>query len=128
MIYYDDFKSWGHSFGNQIVDLVGKEALLRLASSNFEYIEEAGDLIVFHTDILSIATQIEGWFRKSDFCVIHGTRLLPEEVISIQQFGLRPLVASEREQRLVKILERHPKWNSLKGRLGEVLEDVGPPS
>ena len=36
------------------------------------------------------------------------------------------MVANDREQRLRKILARHPRWHSVENRLLEVLEDVGP--
>ena len=50
-IYYDQFETWEGSFRELAVDLVGKEAIETLASSNFEFIEDAGDSVVRHTDI-----------------------------------------------------------------------------
>ncbi|WP_193748233.1 hypothetical protein [Leisingera sp. ANG-M1] len=54
MIYYDKFETWGGSFGDLVVDLVGKEVVDNLAASTFEYIEDAGDYVVSHTDVISI--------------------------------------------------------------------------
>lgn len=126
MIYFDNFETWKGSFGDLVVGLVGEEALNSLTSSNFEYVEDAGDFVVNHSDIITVSTEIRGWLRAHDFCVFHGTRLLPEEISAVRQKGLRPLVATDREQRLREILERHPKWHSVEDRLLEVLEDVGP--
>lgn len=97
-----------------------------LASSNFEYIEDAGDFVVNQSDIETVSTEIQGWLWAHEFCVFHGTRLLPEEILSVQQNGLLPLVATDRERRLRKILARHPRWYSVENRLLEVIEDVGP--
>ena len=126
MIVFDNFESWNESFRDVVVRLLGKEALGKLASSKFEYIEDAGDFVVDCSDIESVSTEIEDWLRSHKFGVFHGTRLLSEEIFSVQQEGLRPLVATDREERLRKILSRHPKWLSVESRLPEVLEDVGP--
>ncbi len=126
MIYYDNFETWERSFRDIVVDLVGSEVVDRLAALNFEYVEDAGGYVASHTNILSISSAIQDWLQRREFCVFHGTRLLPEEILSVQRKGLRPLVASDRESRLREILEPHPKWSSAKDRLGEVLQDVGP--
>lgn len=126
MIYYDKFETWGESFGELVVDLVGKDVVDNLAASNFEYIEDAGGHLASHTDIITISTAIQAWLRARDFCVFHGTRLLPDEIHSVRREGLCPLVAADREKRLREILSRHSNWDSVKRKLCEVLEDVGP--
>ncbi|WP_141655855.1 hypothetical protein [Roseibaca calidilacus] len=126
IIHYDKFETWERSFGDLVVRLLGEEAVNNLASSYFEYIEDAGDFVVNHSDIETVSTEIQGWLRAREFCVFHGTRLLHEEILSVQQKGLRPLVATDREQRLREILARHPIWYSVKNRLREVIDDVGP--
>lgn len=126
MLHYDKFETWERSFCDLIFHQLGEGAVNSLASANFEYIEDAGDFVVNHSDIETISAEIHDWVRAHEFCVFHGTRLLPEETLSVQQKGLRPLVATDREQRLRKILSRHPKWGSVENRLLEVLEDVGP--
>lgn len=125
MIHFGDFETWKGSFGDLVVGLVGKEPLNNLISSDFEYVEDAGDFVVKHSDIITASTEIQGWLRANDFCVFHGTRVLPDEIRAVQQKGLRPLVATERAQCLIEILERHPKGHSVEDRLPEVLEDVG---
>ena len=125
-IYYDQFETWEGSFRELAVDLVGKEEIQTLASSNFEFIEDAGDSVVRHTDIETASDAIYDWLQAHEFCVFHGTRLLPDEILSVQQLGLRPLVAADRRQRLTEILKTHPQWHHLEHRLAEVLEDVGP--
>lgn len=126
MIHFDNFETWKESFGDLVIGLVGEEALKSLTSSDFEYVEDAGDFLINHSDIMTVSIEIAAWLRANDFCVFHGTRLLPDEILAVQLKGLRPLVATDREQRLRKILERHPKWHSVEDRLLEVLEDVGP--
>lgn len=126
MINYDKFETWQMSFGELIVRLLGEKAVNDLASSSFEYIEDAGDFVVNHSDIETVSTEIQNWFRAHEFCVFHGTRLLPEEILSVQQKGLLPLVATDREQRLREVLAGHPQWYSVENRLLEVIEDVGP--
>jgi hypothetical protein len=126
MIQYDKFETWERSFGDLVVRLLGEEAVNNLGSSLFEYLEDAGDFVVSHSDIETVSTEIHGWLRAREFCVFHGTRLLPEEIVSVQKNGLRPLVATDREQRLRKILAHHPRWYSVENRLLEVIEDLGP--
>ncbi|WP_421702324.1 hypothetical protein [Aliiroseovarius sp.] len=126
MIYYDKFETWAGDFRDLIVDLVGKHVVGNLAASSFEYVEDAGDYLATHTDILTASSEIQSWLQSREFCVFHGTRLLPEEILSVQRTGLQPLRATDREQRLREILDRHPKWFSVKDKLCEVLADVGP--
>ncbi|MEM1150010.1 MAG: hypothetical protein AAGI03_05570 [Pseudomonadota bacterium] len=126
MIYYDKIETWERSFGDIVNILVGKEVVDSLAALNFEYIEDAGDYVASRSDIKTVSTKIQDWLQPREFCVFHGTRLLPEEILSVQKKGLHPLVAEEREHRLRKILERHPKWSSVKDNIGKVLHDVGP--
>ena len=126
MIHYDRFETWEKSFGDMVVRLIGEEAVKHLASSNFEFIEDAGDFVVNHSDCKAASTAIQSWLLAQEICVFHGTRLLPEEILSVQQKGLCPLVAADREQRLREILRRHPRWRSVENRILEVIEDVGP--
>ena len=52
IIHYDKFETWERSFGDLVVRLLGEEAVNNLgASSYFEYIEDAGDFVVNHSDI-----------------------------------------------------------------------------
>ncbi|WP_112312951.1 hypothetical protein [Pseudogemmobacter bohemicus] len=126
MINYDNFETWQKSFDEAMVRLLGEKAVTDLSSSTFEYIEDAGDFVVSHSDIETISREIQNWLLGHKFCAFHGTRLLPEEILSIQQKGLRPLAASDREARLREILSCHPNWHSVENRLLEVIEDVGP--
>ncbi|MCV6595682.1 MAG: hypothetical protein OIF40_01180 [Mangrovicoccus sp.] len=126
MINYDKFETWESSFADLVVRILGKEAVNKLMSSHFEYIEDAGDFVVSNSSIKTVSTEIQGWLQEREFCVFHGTRLLPEEILSVEQKGLHPLVAADREQRLREILVRHPRWNSVENRLLEVIEDIGP--
>ena len=91
IIYYDQFETWEVSFSDLVVGLVGKAVVDNLASLNFEYFEDAGDFVVSHTDIRTASTEIQGWLRARDFCVFHGTRLLPEEILSVQKKRAAPL-------------------------------------
>lgn len=126
MIYYDEFQTWERSFGDLMARLIGEKALNDLSSSNFEFIEDAGDFVVSHSHIKTASSEIQGWLLAQEYCVFHGTRLLSEEIHSVQYEGLRPLVAADRENRLREILERHPRWLSVEDKLLEVIEDVGP--
>lgn len=126
MINYDNFETWQRSFGEVVARLLGEKAVKNLASSTFEYIEDAGDIVVSHSDIETVSSEIQNWILGHEFCVFHGTRLLPKEIHSIQQEGLRPLSATDREPRLREILGCHPKWHFVENRLLGVIEDVGP--
>lgn len=126
MIYYDRFETWAPSFSRVIDDLVGRETLQKLVSAEFEFIEDAGALISQAAGIKKISTRIRDWISQNNFCVFHGTRLLPDEISSISSFGLRPLVASQREERLKKILSKHEDWSTHEGNLARAIEEVGP--
>lgn len=126
MIYYDKIETWERSFGECLINLVGREVIESLTSSAFEFIEDAGDHLAGHVDIKPLSLEIHDWLRENEFCVFHGTRLLPYEIAAVQQQGLRPLVAADREQRLREILARHPKWSVLKDKLSDAIASVGP--
>ncbi|WP_157935879.1 hypothetical protein [Paracoccus zhejiangensis] len=126
MIYYDEFGTWEASFGDRMRDLVGQPTIDGLIASDFRYVEDAGDFISKSTNIETISTAIGEWLEENEFCIFHGTRLLPEEKRSVVRDGLRPLAATDREARLKEIFSSHPSWVSVEGNLASVIEDVGP--
>lgn len=126
MIDFDNFESWGASFHNIIVPLIGPENISKLNSSQFDFDEGAGKFVSDLIDVKVISTEILNWLNQNEFCVFHGTRLLPEELKSLKATGLQPLVAYNRKERLVKLLKVHPNWDQFKENLDEVLDTVGP--
>lgn len=126
MIYYDRFETWEPSFSKVVEDLVGKEPIRKLAVLDFEFIEDAGDFITHASGIKEVSTKILDWIHQNEFCVFHGTRLLPNEFASISDSGLMPLVASQREERLRRILCQHKDWKNCEGDLANVIEKIGP--
>lgn len=126
MICYDEFETWEDSFGDLVKSLIGTQDLTKLTTTEFEYIEDAGVFVSSLTGIDLISAEILSWLTNNEFCVFHGTRLLPEEVASIQDAGLKPLTALSRQERLSKIFGDHDDWTNVKENLAEVLGDVGP--
>lgn len=126
MIYYDRFETWATSFGDSMDDLVDRHTRLQLASTEFEFIEDAGDFVSQAAGTREISIRVRNWILEREFCVFHGTRLLPDEVSSINACGLKPLIASHREERIRKILRNHEKWKIYDGDLAHTIYKVGP--
>lgn len=126
MIYYDKFQTWDVSFNDLVEPLIGLQNLTKLTTSGFEFIEDAGSFVSSLTGIELISSEILSWLTKNEFCVFHGTRLLPKEVASIRELGLQPLTALSRQERLSEVFGNHDDWEVVKENLTEVLDDVGP--
>ena len=126
MIYYDAFDTWGDSFGEFVLPLIGQKYLDQLGNADFEYIEDAGEFVSGITGVKRISSEIFNWVSRNEFCVFHGTRLLPSELKSLIAVGLKPLEALSRQERLSEIFSRHEDWGWVKEGLIEVLRDVGP--
>lgn len=126
LIYYDKFQTWEASFDDLVEPLIGPQNLTKLTTSEFEFIEDAGDFVSSLTGIKSISVEILSWLTKNEFCVFHGTRLLPKEVASIHDVGLQPLAALSRQDRLSEIFGNYDDWEIVKENLADVLGDVGP--
>lgn len=126
MILFDKFESWEASFGDLMVALIGQANMQKLPKLVFEYVEDAGDFVSSFSGTRVVSLEIGKWLYQNEFCVFHGTRLLPLELASIKEIGLRTLVAFDRQSRLIKILRNHSDWDVVKEKLSETLDAVGP--
>lgn len=126
MIYYDIFETWESSFDAIVTPLIGPLNLEKLATSGFEYVEDAGDFVSSLTGFKTISLEILSWLIRNEFCVFHGTRLLPKELEYLENVGLQPLVALDRKGRLEEIFTDHQDWELLKKNLVGVINEVGP--
>lgn len=126
MISFDQFQSWQHSLEQALLTVLDAETLNELASTKFDFVETAGGFVSNAVGVELLSVTLLDWLERNEFCVYHGTRLLPSEVESVQNVGLRLLSAGDRQERLEEIFSCHNRWVEVKGNLPTVLEDVGP--
>ncbi|MDP3340294.1 hypothetical protein [Frigidibacter sp.] len=126
MIYFDIIETWEESFEEIVVSLIGRSNVEELQKTAFDYIEDAGNFVTSFADIRSVSSEICSWLKDREVCVFHGTRLLPAELESIKNTGLRPLIARDRNDRLTEIFKSHKDWLVLKDSLHEITTIVGP--
>jgi hypothetical protein len=55
----------------------------------------------------------------------HGSRLTQDEVASIREIGLIPLVAAARRSRLARAFSTHPRWTNVADQLDAAIHAHG---
>jgi len=119
MIDFDEIQDWGPMLDRVLKKLVDPETAKSLQSSAPEYVDDALEILFERSDREAIIDAVLDWLRSTSVVAYHGTKLLDEDVASIQAIGLVPLVAAHRRSRLVRALSAHSRWPEIKERLDD---------
>ena len=125
MLDFDDSRNWTSLLTAALADLVSETFVETLVTAAPEFVEDAFDLLLAHTDRERVVDAAVGWIRSTTVAGYHGTRLIDADVDSIRDHGLVPLDANARRARLVRALSLHPQWNNVAHRLDSILREHG---
>jgi hypothetical protein len=74
----------------------------------------------------AITDRVSAWIKSRPVTAYHGSRLTDDEIATMRREGLRPLAASERQERLRRVPGAHPRWSEVEPSLDEALRLYGP--
>lgn len=126
MINFDDIDTWHSVLTDRLAEHVPDAAYLKLTDLSPDYIEDALDFVLDLTDRNVIMDATLNWLRSDKIVGFHGTRLVNEDIQSIQENGLIPLRAEARRARLVRALSYHHKWPDISDSLAPTIQRFGP--
>lgn len=125
MIDYDHFHEWEPGLRAALAQCIKPRILDALSQQAFEYSDEALDWLYVQGDRDSIINTTLAWLRSNSLLVSHGTRLTDDEVASVRRYGLLPLDASARRDRLLSVLDQSTDCEEAKSRIDAVLRRFG---
>lgn len=112
MLDYDSIDDWSPCLEQALTDVVPLAVRQTVAGSNPEFIEDALDTFLKHTQRETVFRMMRDWISAQEIIAYHGTRLNPAEAQSIQTTGLKPLLPQQRRQRLERALSKHSDWRA----------------
>lgn len=125
LLVFDSIDDWQDGLAEALRDAVPSDTLRKLRNGKPRYVEDARDwLLERNRDGIIDATL--AWLEANELAGFHGTRLTPPDVEAIRRYGLLPLVAAVRAERLIRSLSGHRRWKEVEPRLPEVLRELGP--
>lgn len=125
IIDFDNIDEWSTSLESVLRPLITDVAWKNLTNANFQFVEDARDLLFELTNRDEITDTVLHWLRSKKLAGHHGTRLIESEVASIRLNGLLPLNAVTRRDRLVRALSSHPNWHEVSKQLDNVIQSHG---
>lgn len=97
------------------------DARSAVATSHPEFVEDALDTLLLHTNREAVANCTLAWIRGQEVAAHHGSRLNPAEAQSIRTSGLKPLLPEQRKLRLERALSGHPLWSTKASLLDDAI-------
>lgn len=125
IVDFDNIDEWSASLESVLRPLITDGAWENLANANFQFVEDARDLLFELTNRDEIIDTVLHWLRSKKIAGYHGTRLIESEIDSIRLNGLLPLNAVTRQDRLVRALSSHPNWHEVSKKLDDVIQSHG---
>lgn len=126
IIDFDEINSWAATLAEALRPHLPVTIAQTLQLAQPEFVEDARDLLFDVTDRESIIDATLTWIRSMAIAGYHGSRLIEEEIASIQTEGLITLKAAARRQRLIRALSSHPRWNEVVDQLDVTINNHGP--
>jgi hypothetical protein len=123
---FDRIELWAPELRTLVADLVPNDLEAVIAAAAPKYIEDALDVLFRVADRNGVTDRVSAWIKSRPVAAYHGSRLTDDEIATMRREGLRPLVASERKERLRRVLGAHPRWSEVEPRLDEALRLYGP--
>jgi hypothetical protein len=125
LIDFDDIDNWAPSLGAALKDFLPHNIQVKIKEKSPVYVEDTLNILFDLADRIVLCEAALGWVRDSYIAAYHGTRLNDSEVMSVQTYGLLPLKAESRRERLVRALSSHPRWNEVHLQLDAALKTFG---
>lgn len=91
-----DTNDWMPSLEAALGNLVPSDLRSRIASTDFNFQEDALAALEASTDIDAIIDATLAWIETCHVRIYHGTRLTDDDANRVKQIGLKPLVVEER--------------------------------
>jgi hypothetical protein len=128
IIDYDELSVWGRAFGEVIESLAPTGIMDRLRTGQFEYYENAADLVEQEVGVRSLTEGLKTGLAGSSVRLYHGTRLTPAARANVEAEGLKPLalIIDERRRELETLFASHPDWSVARLRMDDALQKIGP--
>lgn len=126
IIDFDRIEDW-EPWLDQIMASIGPNGMIdRLRAATPEYIEDARDAVTAEVGRDKLVDELSSALAPFEARVFHGTRVTPNDLISIRRNGLRALHLSERRDALTEIFSQHPDWHKVESGLDAQLRRFGP--
>lgn len=123
---FDRMDVWAGELRSLLSDELPDHIEATLRSAEFEYYEDACDLLLEQVNRERILSIVSDWLKSKPMIGYHGSRLTPSEIEGVRASGLRRLVAANRGERLAQILSSHPRWPEVEVKLIDALVEFGP--
>jgi len=127
MLDFDNIDNWAPKLTAALRPHVPNSVEQKLVESEqeYEYNEDAQDMLFELTDRDAVIDTIVAWLRSRKIAGYHGSRLTDAEVYSIQVNGLIPLEPETRRDRFTRALSPHPRWPDVAPQLDAVIQAYG---
>jgi hypothetical protein len=124
-IDFDRIEEWETDFRAALSSCVTKAAIVAIARSKPQYVEDARDLLFERANRDAVIDATLSWIGSSNITAYHGTRLTDAELQNVRKLGLVPLNAGARRARLDRALSSHADWVNAQSQMDKVLADLG---
>lgn len=125
MIDFDEIDDWEPKLSLALNPHVSDSVCQWLIEANPRFVEDAGDLLLSHTDRDAVVNATLDWLSSETIAGFHGSRLTDSDINSIRAQGLIPLLAGARRDRLQRALSSHPRWAEVQDRLDATIHSLG---
>ena len=121
----DRMRSWHDPIDQEIRDLLPPDFRETIRGANPEFLEDAGEMVFEAGGEPEIAGRVVDWLESQSVAAFHGTRLDPEAIRNIREYGLKKLNPDDRISRLERALSCHPDWPAKGYLLPNLLKELG---
>jgi len=124
-IDFDEIDTWTEQLNMILISLVNKSVKEKLGASTIQYAEDARDLLFHLADREKIIDATLTWILSANIIGYHGSRLINDDILTIQKDGLIPLNAEARKKRLRRALSKHSRWLDVETKLEKSIQKFG---
>lgn len=122
---FDTIGEWAPRLSAALNALVPVRLRERVAAGPIEWLEDAFDIILDEVERSDLIDATREWLRGQTIVAYHGSRLSPDEIVSVRTSGLKALDPATRKGRLAELLSRHPDWAQASVGLDAAIRDFG---
>lgn len=127
MLDFDNIDDWDSKLTAKLRPHLSNSVKKKLmeAAQEYEYIEDALDMLFDLTDRDAIIDTLVSWLQSRNIVGYHGSRLTDAEVNSIQVNGLIPLEPETRRDRLIGAFSSNLRWPEVAHKLDATIQAYG---